>query len=69
MDEEYGTVNWDIYMYDFSTKTETRITTNGKAFYPSIYGDTIVWYDSQWKDGPNGQETDDIYMCNLNSIL
>ncbi len=41
--------NSDIYMYDLSTKNETRITTSGLAWDPAIYGDRIVWND--WRNG------------------
>ena len=40
--------NWDIYMYDLSTKKETRITTNTSDSYnPDIYGNIIVWQDNR----------------------
>jgi beta propeller repeat protein len=37
--------NWDIYMYDISTKKETRITNSGSAYNPDIYGNKVVWGD------------------------
>jgi beta propeller repeat protein len=57
--------NTDIIMYDISTSTETKITTNGsRQSDPEIYGDRIVWRDSR-----NGNENDvtnyDIYMGTL----
>ena len=34
--------NWDIYMYDLSTKKETQITTNSSdSETPVIYGNSI----------------------------
>jgi beta propeller repeat protein len=40
--------NTDIYMYDFSTQTETRITTNASdQLAPDISGNTIVWTDTR----------------------
>src|SRR3989344_1331019 len=57
--EENRNGNWDIYMYNLATSTETRITTNtAEQNYPAIYGDKIVWYDRR-----NGNY--DIYMYNL----
>ncbi len=57
--------NTDIIMYDISTSTETKITTNGSSQSdPEIYGDRIVWRDSR-----NGNQNDvtnyDIYMGTL----
>jgi len=61
----YDITDYNIYMYDFSTKKETQITTSGTAFYPIIYGDTVVWQDRQWVD--EYSEIDDIYNCDPNS--
>jgi len=53
--------NWDIYMYDLSTKKKTRITTNkSNQIDPAIYGNRIVWDDDQ-----NGNR--DIYMYDLST--
>ncbi|HWQ50027.1 MAG TPA: PKD domain-containing protein [Methanosarcina sp.] len=53
--------NWDIYMYDLSTKKERRITTNPSDSYcPAIYGNRIVWMDLR-----NGNS--DIYMYDLST--
>ncbi|NLN44732.1 MAG: PKD domain-containing protein, partial [Methanosarcina sp.] len=55
--------NWNIYMYDLSTNTETQITDTGLALWPSapvIYGDRIVWVDER-----NGNL--DIYMYDLST--
>jgi beta propeller repeat protein len=39
--------NWDIYMYNLSTRKETQITTDETLqMYPAIYGNIIVWIDS-----------------------
>lgn len=70
--QQYDTVNYDIYMYDFSTKKETQITTSGTAcfYYPAIYGDRIVWEDTQFGDRRSDgvtEITSDIYLCTLNS--
>ena len=61
--EEYWnpTGNWDIYMYDVSTSTETQITTSESCqINPAIYGDKIVWQDD--RDGKS-----DIYMYDLST--
>lgn len=51
--------NADIYMYDFNTSTETRITTDSNdQTWPVISGNTIVWQDNR-----NGNW--DIYMYDL----
>jgi len=40
--------NWDIYMYDLSTKKETRITTSSSdSRFPMIYSNNIVWQDNR----------------------
>ena len=52
--------DWDIHMYDLSTKKETQITTSGSAYNPAIYGDRIVWEESR-----NGYS--DIYMYTISS--
>ncbi|WP_229395547.1 PKD domain-containing protein [Methanosarcina sp. DH1] len=53
--------NWDIYMYDLSTKKENRITTSkSNQIDPAIYGNRIVWDDDQ-----NGNR--DIYMYDLST--
>ncbi|WP_269849699.1 TolB family protein [Methanosarcina horonobensis] len=53
--------NWDIYMYDLSSSTETQITTSeSNQSRPAIYGDRIVWTDDR-----NGNY--DIYMYNIST--
>lgn len=40
--------HWDIYMYDFTTGTESRITDNpSNQCNPAIYGETVVWQDNR----------------------
>ena len=57
--QDYRNGNPDIYMYDLTTKTETRITTSvAQASSPAISGDKIVWQDSR-----NGNS--DIYIYDL----
>lgn len=51
----------DIYMYDFATSTETRITTDvNDQVWPSISGNYIVWQDDR-----NGHW--DIYMYDIST--
>jgi len=63
--------NWDIYMYDLSTSTETQITSNNSTqMGPAIYGNRIVWDDS--RNGGNGDYWDptgnwDIYMYDIST--
>ncbi|HWQ50029.1 MAG TPA: hypothetical protein VN414_14015 [Methanosarcina sp.] len=40
---DYRNGNWDIYMYDLSTSTQKRITTDRSyQGMPAIYGNMIV---------------------------
>jgi beta propeller repeat protein/parallel beta-helix repeat protein len=71
---DYRNGNGDIYMYNFSTGRETRITTNeSDQDDPAIYDDKIVWRDRKkivWYDRHRGYSTwykDDIYMYNLST--
>ena len=42
-DNRNGRDNWDIYLYNLSTNTETRITTNNRnQWYPVLYGNIIT---------------------------
>jgi len=47
--DEFGRIgNYDIYMYNISTSTETQITTNtADQVEPFIYGNRIVWIDKR----------------------
>jgi len=62
--------NWDIYMYDLSTKKETQITTNKSAqTNPVVYGNKVVWLDMRNGENPDeffwgGQ---DVYMYDLST--
>jgi len=51
---DYRECTPDIYAYDLSTKTETRITTNAvhNAHNPDVSGNIIVWED--WISGGAG---------------
>ncbi|AKB36473.1 cell surface protein [Methanosarcina siciliae C2J] len=55
----------DIYMYDLSTRKETRISTSGRASIPTIYGDRIVWMDSRNSDRFRG--IGDVYIYDLST--
>ena len=55
--------NWDIYLYDLLTDTETRITTDSaNQINPSICGRYITWEDDR-----NGNW--DIYWYNLDTLM
>ncbi|HHV25128.1 MAG TPA: cell surface protein, partial [Methanosarcina sp.] len=57
--------NPNIYMYDLSTKKETKITTNESLpEFPAIYGDKIVWSDRR-NSGSNPPT--EIYMYDLST--
>ncbi len=72
-DERNG--NYDIYMYNFTSKKETRISfAHTDELQPAIWGDVIIWHDSEDEEGrgynirtketffiPSGKETADIY--------
>jgi beta propeller repeat protein len=36
----------DVYLQDLGTKKQTKITTNAYASCPGIYGNRIIWVDS-----------------------
>lgn len=53
---------WDIYMYDFTSKKETRISSNAaKPTEASISGNIIAWIDNRYKT------SGDIYMYDLST--
>ncbi|MDO8240358.1 MAG: GLUG motif-containing protein [Candidatus Moranbacteria bacterium] len=57
--QDYRNGNYDIYLYNLTTQTETRITTDSSHQYePAISGDKIIWQDYR-----NGNA--DIYLYNL----
>ena len=61
----YGNkIVWDgsgICVYDISTSKENQIT-NKRAFYPSIYGNIVVWWDNR-----NENSKWDIYAYDLST--
>ncbi len=50
--------NWDIYIYDLSTKKQILLLNTSIQWDPDIYGDRVVWMDNR-----NGNW--DIYMQDL----
>ena len=64
--DEFGSIgNYDIYMYNISTSTETQITTNtADQVEPFIYGNRIFWIDK--RSGYSGtHRNSDIYMFTI----
>ena len=60
--------NWDIYMYDLSTKKETQITTNvSDQSSPYIYGNRVVWVDERNRNPEDISGNADIYMYDLST--
>lgn len=60
--------NPDIYMYDLTWDTETRITSDpATQCAPAIYGDRIVWTD--YRNDPGDKSNPDIYMYDLSTGL
>lgn len=51
--------NFDICLYNLSTQKKTKITNSGSASHPAVYGEKIVWIDS---NGPSS-----LYLYNLSS--
>ena len=43
--EDYRNGNWDIYIYDLSTKKEISTTNASDQYGPDIYGNRVVWTD------------------------
>jgi beta propeller repeat protein len=64
--------NWDIYSFDLSTWTETRITVDPTAqVNPEIHGNYVVWKDMRnnegdLKDFPDNYNSD-IYLFDLST--
>jgi len=52
--------NWDIYIYDLSTKKETSTLNKSDQYSPDIYSNNIVWTDTR-----NGKT--EIYLEDLST--
>ena len=59
--EDDGRTNHGIYMCDISTNQKMKISTNGDAYYPAIYGNNIVWRYGEY-------ENTDIYMATVSNV-
>ena len=63
--------NGDIYLYNFNTSIENRITASGSADKPAIYGDRIVWEDwrrgAVWENDHSVRFIHDVYMYNIST--
>jgi beta propeller repeat protein len=56
--QDYRNGNWDIYIYNISTKKETHTTNKLNQTNPAIYSNRVVWEDYR-----NGNA--DIYMQDI----
>ena len=54
--------NWDVYIYDISTKKEIHTTNKSDQINPAIYGNLVVWEDER-----NGGH--DIYVEDLSAKI
>jgi beta propeller repeat protein len=52
--------NWDIYIYDLSTRQELHTTNTSNQVSPDVYGNRVVWEDER-----NGGH--DIYLQDLST--
>lgn len=52
--------NWDIYIFDLSTRQETHTTNTSNQVSPDVYGSKVVWEDER-----NGGH--DIYLQDLST--
>lgn len=61
--QDHRSGNWDIYLFDLSTKSETQITSDpGEQISPVVSGQHIVWEDRR-----NGSAKPDLYLYNLST--
>ncbi|WP_292373866.1 MULTISPECIES: PKD domain-containing protein [unclassified Methanosarcina] len=58
--EDYRNGNWDVYIYDLSTKKETSTLNASNQYSPDIYENRVVWTDER-----NGNS--EIYLQDLST--
>ena len=62
--------NWDVFMYNLSTSTGTRITKNESwKTFPAIYEDKIIWVDGRNSEPLYSHQIvdGDLYMYDLST--
>ena len=58
--QDYRNGNWDIYIFDITTKKETHTTNKSNQINPAIYANRVVWEDYR-----NGNA--DIYLQDIST--
>ncbi|MCK5687626.1 hypothetical protein KAI87_00080 [Myxococcota bacterium] len=62
--DDYRMGSWEIFVYDFSAKTELQLTNeNSGQFHARIWEDIVVWQDGRNNEGM--EHNDDIYGYRL----
>jgi beta propeller repeat protein len=64
--KNFDILNWDVFLYDFTTGETRQLTTEVHAqVHPRIYGDTVVWMDNRHTDTDLYPQPYDIFTLDL----